>query len=227
MSHAETSPEGGVPRWITDGLRQVQDELLFFFRTAAAITVHPRQFAREWATGQRRALNPLAFLATSLGFTSPLHFILQRIVEHRHQEGPAWVEMLEPFLPYGEFLLLGVLCHAVLRVSGAVQPLRATVAISLFAGGGPAAAADVFTDLLCAVIISRGAEESLTAGSLQMLAAASIIAANAVFIATFAQGLAGLHQMRLWRSGVALLLAYATLVLARIALFTVILQGEA
>src|SRR3954453_17773050 len=52
-------------RWLRDSLRATQDERALFAITAAAVTARPAQFGATWARGERRALNPLAFMATA------------------------------------------------------------------------------------------------------------------------------------------------------------------
>ena len=81
------------PNWIVDGIRHVRDELVLFGSTAAAVTLHPARFAEAWANGTRRALNPLAFLATAVGFTWPMKVLGDVLMQQRQEGQSIWLDL--------------------------------------------------------------------------------------------------------------------------------------
>jgi hypothetical protein len=216
-----------IQNWLLDGLHHTWESFERFFRTGARMMVQPRQFAADWAHGELRAFNPLGFFATSVGVTSTLGLLVGRLV--RPSASHTSVEFLvHEFDPYLQYFLLGLLCHAFLKLFGVKRPWFLTLGVSLFAGGGPAAAADLLTEALTVVIsLGAGASESLTASVVSTVAVGGILVANLAFFVTFALGLAGIHRLKHWRIIVALLGAQVTLALLRVLFFKALLWGSA
>jgi hypothetical protein len=212
--------------WLRDGLRHVVQGFTQFFVTAAHITRHPRQFAIEWVSGDFRAFNPLGFFATAAGVTETVGLVVDRLSGQgaRSSALDLVVSSVDPYLSY---FLLGLLCHAFLRPLGARRPWSLTLGMSLFAGGGPAAAADVLAHLVrLAVTPLTGDSESLVSSAVDVVAAGSLLAANAVFLAAFALGLAGIHRLRLPRILLALIAASVALSVIRVLLFKFVIPVE-
>jgi hypothetical protein len=220
----EIHPE--TRNWLLDGFRHVVASFLLFFRTAARITRHPRQFALDWSRGSFRVFNPLAFFATSAGVTGTLGVIVEHLT---HEAGSVSttdfvVHELEPYLQY---FLLGLLCHAFLKPLGARRPWYLTLGISLFAGGGPAALADVLAyGLRLALALGLGEAQAVGASVVDTVAAGSILVANGVFLLVLALGLAGIHRIRLWRIVLALAAAELALSGLRVLLFKFVIPEE-
>src|SRR5437868_2595935 len=53
------------PDWIAKAIRNAGAEVKLVLQTAWGFAKHPGRFASLWVEGRQRALNPLAFLATS------------------------------------------------------------------------------------------------------------------------------------------------------------------
>jgi hypothetical protein len=126
-----------TPDWIRDGIAHTKNELVLFFQTLWACTRHPRDFGAAWARAERRTLNPAAFLATSLAIATPLRHALGRVLglpTHETLLGELG-ESLAPFVLFGGIALT---THLVLRLGGSKRPLRATIGLALYIGGGPA-----------------------------------------------------------------------------------------
>ena len=212
--------------WLADGLLHVVHQFQRFFRTGASITRHPRQFATDWVSGEFRVFNPLAFFATAAGITGTLSLLVERITHHGG--GLSSTEFIVHGLdPYISYFLLGLLCHGFLKPLGARRGWYMTLGMSLFAGGGPAAAAEILTQgLKLAMHAATGETESLTSATLDAVAAGSVLLANGVFLVAFALGLAGLHRLRLWRIAVALIAAQAALSVIRVLLFKYVIPEE-
>jgi hypothetical protein len=217
---AQESPASSATAWLTDAIASLRYDVVMFARTAVAMSIAPRRFAADWRDGQRRALNPVAFLGTSLAVSSLPTLIMNHLAPRAGEEGLFQAFFTDQILPYIQYTLLGLIAHGLLRLMGGRQTLLATVGIALFAGGGPAMLVDVLT-LPLDFLLGQTAASADTASNafITVLTTASIVAANLVFFVSFGQGLAGLHQMRLWRPVLALTGAYVVLAALRIVYF--------
>ena len=219
---------GVPPSWLAGAYHGVRDELRLYLRTVAAVSLRPATFAAAWRDRRQTALNPLAFLGTALAFSSPPTLIVGRFAGLGEEGGTLWDAFLsDQVAPYVQYLLLGVLAHGLLRLLGGSQKLLATVGIALYAGGGPAMAADLLT-LPLDVALSRAAASAGTTSNViwQGMSVASIAAANVAFFVTFVMGLGGLHRLRPWRPALALSLAYLLLMVGRIVFFKLLLRVD-
>jgi hypothetical protein len=216
----------GTPDWLRAAYQAVHEELSLFLSTVVAVSLRPALFARQWRERQRQALNPLAFLGTSLALSSPPSLIVAHFAGLESPGGSVWEAFLsDQVAPYLQFVLLGLFAHGALRLLGGREKLLGTIGIALYAGGGPAMVVDLLA-LPADVVLARvvASPESHTGATLQGLTVISMGAANAAFLVTFAGGLAGLHGLRLWRPIVALAFAYLLLVLLRLGYFTIVLR---
>src|SRR5512142_1408842 len=102
---------GEAPDWVKDGIRQFVDEVRLFLRTAADFTLRPFRFAREWSAGQRRALNPLGFLATAFAVAGPANAIFARLVRLPDEPSSLVRDALAALTPFVYYLFLGALEH--------------------------------------------------------------------------------------------------------------------
>jgi hypothetical protein len=212
---------GEPPAWLGGVIEGIRHEVQVFLATVAAVSLHPATFAEQWRDCRREAPNPLAFLGTALAVSSPPTLMVSHFARLQEDGGTLWDAFLsDQVAPYVQYVLLGVLAHGLLRLLGGTQKLRATVAIALYSGGGPAMVVDLFTLPLDVALKSVAASpDSLTNGVLQGLAVASIAAANVAFFVTFAIGLGGLHRLRLLRPALALAVAYFLLAVLRVGFF--------
>src|SRR5207237_817565 len=118
------------PDWIAEAWRVFVGDLLAFLRTSAALLRHPRRFSSRWATGQARALNPLAFMATSAALFGAAQALFVS------DGGDSLVAAaLALVAPYAHFAWLGLIAHGALRLLGSRQQLRASLAAALYVGG--------------------------------------------------------------------------------------------
>jgi hypothetical protein len=220
---ADLAVHADARNWVVAGLRHATGELALFFRTAGRIIRHPRQFATEWAQGEFRAFNPLIFLATAAGVTGAFGLVVDRLTDQPGSSSLADL-IVGTVEPYANYLLLGLLCHVFLRLLGARRPWYMTLGISLFAGGGPAAAADLLADGVRLVVgrVARDVDSAVVDG----VAAGSILLANGVFLVVFALGLSAIHRLRLWRILVSLLAAEIALSAVRVLVFKLVLPEE-
>lgn len=200
--------EGESPDWVRDGLRQLADEVRLFLRTVVEFTLHPARFGREWTSGARHALNPLGFLATALAVAGPVNVLFAHLVRSSDEPLSLWREALAAVTPFGYYLALGALQHAVLRAFGSRRRLRDSCAMALYAGGGPALIAHILV-LTIAVGLYR-ATGQLSANDLHRPAELAVILGAmlsfGLFLACLSIAQGGLHArygVRSWHITVA------------------------
>jgi hypothetical protein len=187
------SDEAG-PDWVRDALHQFVAEVRSFLRTAWDFTVRPGRFAVEWASGERHALNPLGFLATAFAVVGPLDALAAHLMVKERSSPSLLLAALGALLPFGYYLLLGALQHGVLKLCGARRPLRDTCAMALYAGGGPATAANVVVVLLLALRTALGSTHSSSLVTAVVVAGASV--SFCLFFTTLSFALGRLHHER-------------------------------
>jgi hypothetical protein len=200
------------PDWVRQGLRQFFDEVRLFARTAFEFTLHPPRFAREWAAGHRRALNPLGFLATAFGVIAPFEAIVSHLLHQDERSEPLVRAALAATLPFGYYLLVGSAQHAVLRMFGSRRPLRDSWAMALYAGGGPASAARLVIGAGSVLLCSRSGHPVVPgihdASAWLLMVGATV--SFSLFFYTLSAALAGVHfqyGIRWWHILVANLVA--------------------
>jgi hypothetical protein len=222
--HAGSTPS--ATGWLADAAASLRYDVVMFARTAVAMSLAPRRFAAEWREGQRRALNPVAFLGTALAVGSLPTLLVNHFVPRAGDGGPFAAFFADQVMPYIQYTLLGLMAHGLLHLLGGRQRLLATVGVALFAGGGPAMLVDLATVPLDLMLGQAAASADTAANAvIAVLTTASIAAANLAFFVSFAQGLAGLHGVRLWRPVLALVGAYVVLAGLRIGYFKLTMGG--
>jgi hypothetical protein len=144
------------PDWVREAARNAWGELRLFFATAVSFTRAPRQFVQRWCRGEGHALNPLGYLATSAGFVGAGAAALSAIPGAPSESGGLFAAALQSIGPYAHYFALALLCHAFLRPFGARAPLRGTLAVALYSGGGLAAALSLLLGLANTVMEATG-----------------------------------------------------------------------
>ena len=211
---AELPSPGESPSWIRDAVANGLGELRLFFATAKAFTFHPVRFAGAFIEGRQRAMNPLAFLATSAGLLGGLRLLLRAATASPDANLSLPGQLFEAVAPYLHYAALGCIAHLVFRATGSGRPLRDSLAMALFAGGGPAAFADLFTLLTGAAFdLAHPALAGQPQVAPQGLWLFALIAMPtitfSVFSASLASSLASAHGARQWwRSAIAILGSY-------------------
>src|SRR3712207_1080437 len=97
------------PRWVAEAWHHSLEQLALFFQTSLQIGLHPRRFCREWADGEHRALNPLAYFASAVGLSSPILLLVKHLLGTSGEYSSAGV-VVHHFEPYVQWLVLGLLC---------------------------------------------------------------------------------------------------------------------
>src|SRR5215470_7547344 len=205
------------PDWIRDAAARAVDEIRAFLATGVAFLVEPGEFARDWAEGRSRAPNPFAILATGAGTLAAARLLIQAIAGRgAEQDGGLLASIRDAVAPFVHAAFLGAICHAALRpFSRAGRSWRDSLAISLFAAGGPGVASVLSVYLVGTVAwLACGRPEIVAGGffaalprsasvALQLVAMAAYVA----FLGVFLLALRALHGVRLWQAALGLLLA--------------------
>jgi hypothetical protein len=123
------------PAWIRETLALGREEVTRFVDTVFAFVRRPRQFGSEWFAGRQRALNPLGCVATALAVTG---FVSVFLPDGGKSSPSTLLSQLgAAVLPYVYYAAVGVVSHPLLRMFGSRRQVSASIAIALFAGGGP------------------------------------------------------------------------------------------
>jgi hypothetical protein len=130
---AETT--SGPPDWIRGALVSALDELRAFARTLWGISARPTSFIRAWCEGGERALNPLAFAATSAAIVALATTVLGWLGYGSGGEGGFLSDVVHQTGPFVQYTVVGLLAHPPLAFAKPRRRLRDTVAVALYAGG--------------------------------------------------------------------------------------------
>ncbi len=198
------------PDWIRGALRQTARELGEFVATGLAFSRHPGRFADEWYRGEREALNPFGMLATAAAIVASAHQFLPPIalalVKSARPTGDEDDSLARQLLaavgPFAHYALLGALAHAVLRAGGSTRKLRGSLGVALFAGAGPGFGAYLLIYLAAMAVTLSGS--GFFAGEYAFVAVAP---GFLVFAWALGAGLAGLHDVPVWRAALAIAIA--------------------
>lgn len=206
---AELPAPGESPNWIREALANAVAELRLFFSTARDFTLHPIRFGAAFTEGRQRAMNPLAFLATSAALLGGLRLLLKTATGAPDENLSLPVQAVDALAPYLHYAALGCVAHAVFRLTGSMRPLRDSLAMALFAGGGPAALAEVLTALTSAAFDLSRVPADKPSAVWQVLLIATPMLTFSVFSAGLASSLAASHRARQWwRTQLAILVSY-------------------
>jgi hypothetical protein len=126
-------PVQNEPRWLNDMAALWRREIRAFFSTAAALIVSPQRFGREWASGQRTAMNPIAFVLASATVLLP--------IDYRTQKWLAWdkrpdvsfaTDIARAFRPFAFAIAFGLVAHVLLRLLGSRRHMPTTVGLCIY-----------------------------------------------------------------------------------------------
>jgi hypothetical protein len=200
------------PRWIAEAARAGWHEALLYARTFAGATLRPGRFVRGWLAGER-AMNPFGFLATSAALLATSTSLLGHLLD-RDEGGSSLLEELQQSLsPYVYYAALGLIVHGVLVATGSRRKLSSSIAVALYAGGGPATLMTLLYVALAAVLRPKVHVGLVLAAppAWQPLVKVVIVGAFLAFPVAFALGVRALHRASLVRTLLALALAISLL----------------
>jgi len=191
------------PPWLRDAIRAVGHELAAFLTTLWAILSAPARFADDWASGRRRALNPLAFLFNAVAVLGPWRAFWARLLDPNPPTTPLWFELSKPLYPVVINVSVTALLHLLLRPLGARRPLRSSLAIGMYVSGGPMS---LFNFLLGPVMLYGFIhKDNVTVALTTSFANLGLLV---IFIVYSILAQAGLHRLPRWRVTIAVLLAW-------------------
>ena len=191
---AESAEPGSEPRWIRDAFAAAEHEARLYLKTAWTFTARPRRFAREWSSGALFAMNPFAFLATSAAAVGTATQLVSRLLARSDEPNPLWRELVFALTPYLYYAALGLVSHGLLRLTGKARRLTSTVAMALYAGGGPATLAALVLQGLTALLQPpAGAFLPGVAPQYRAVASVAIFGSFLAFPIAFAAAMSTLH----------------------------------
>jgi hypothetical protein len=199
---------------LREAVAVVRDESVRFLVTALQCTRHPRRFAAAWFAGETRALNPVGYVSTALAISTAVRSVTLALLSVS-DDGGFWSNVGAATLPYAYYALLGVMCHVVLRQRKTARPLRASMAIALYIGGGPGLLLSlaVYLDLWLYYAVTGmlpGGQGFMGApGWAKPILLALVLGAAALFLMALASGFRALHAASRVRAIVAILVALA------------------
>ena len=208
---------GAPPNWLADAVRNVLGELRLFGRTYWGITVHPMRFAEEWASGRSRALNPLAFMATSGSLLAGLHQVMSLLGYPTGGDSFA-AQILESIGPFAQYAVIGVLVHVALLGVKPKRRLLDSLGIALYAGGPAMIGYVVSLMTTFAEWVYIGKPDPHGKGMWSVLPALAdkidglmLWGVVLLFVRSLSLGLAGLRQRRWVATGLATIAAMGVL----------------
>lgn len=191
----------GAPAWLRDGFGAMWHEVRSYLDTTWALVRRPSKFATEWFEGTRTAMNPLAMLATGATLVAATRQLGATVLDLPHPDSLI-TAIASALGPYAHYVLLGLLFHLTMVPFARDRSIRVTdtVALSLYAGAGPAAVAESLGWLVLSAL------ESL--GHRQLMVGVMLGVAFSVFCFVLATALGALHRPSPWRIGLAFALAF-------------------
>lgn len=204
VAPAPPPPDSDGPPWIRDALAVAAEEARRFLGTAAGFMRRPGRFSAAWLAGDEPALNPLGFVATALGISGAAGALLPQ-----HDASRVFGAIASAVLPYCYYAAIGIASHPLLRLGGSTRRLRASVAVALFAGGGPGLLITLTWYVARALRVALfGAQDSMLRGIPAWAVAPMMVLTFgpfAYYLVTLTLGLAGLHAVGRARAAAAVL----------------------
>jgi len=201
MTEPSRERSRGAPTWLRDGFGAMWHEVRSYLETTWALVRRPTKFAAEWFEGTRTAMNPLAMLATGATLVAATRQLGATVLDLPHPDS-LLAAIASALGPYAHYILLGLLFHLAMLPFSRDRSVRVTdtVALSLYAGAGPAAVAESIGWLILCALAPLGHGEALRAVMLGV--------AFTVFCFVLATVLGALHRPSPWRIVLAFTLAF-------------------
>jgi len=202
------------PDWLREAGIAIRDEAVRFLVTVLQCSRHPGRFAAAWFAGETQAPNPIGYVSTALAVTAACTSMTGAMIGRSSDDG-LWASLAAATLPYAYYALLGVVCHGVLRLGGTTRPLRASLAIALYIGGGPGLLLTLVLDLDVLLYTAITGDAQVRHGFAEAppwaftILLALVMAASALFVTALASGLRALHGRSGLRAAAAIVVAIA------------------
>ena len=222
--HDLTVADAAVPRrdeapdWIRDAARGAREEVRLYLRTLWGISARPSRFARAWADGTERGLNPLAFMATTASLFTGVTQLVGWLGFEFSSGGSFGRDLLQAVGPFVQYAAAGLLAHLALFAMRSRRRWRDSLAIGLYAGG-PAFVGYLLTVLASALLwvaLGRPPAQALYAVMPERVRPALwalMVSSFVLFARSLCLGLAGVHNGRRVAAGLATLFALSVLAL--------------
>lgn len=197
--------------WLKEAIASSLSELRLYVSTLS-FALHPGRFVEAWMAGEGRRMNPLGFMATSLGVAAALSQLASLFVAPTDNSGKnsMLADLLHAFGPYLHYIALGMLCHAFLAALGSRKSLFGSVAIALYAGGAATLLTAVMLDAerVWAAAHQRTIEQLLANPTGKALLFATLALGLVVYAVPLGRALSEFHEVGRKRSAAAFVLAF-------------------
>jgi hypothetical protein len=123
--------------WPREAFDRVVSEAALFLKTFIAFLLHPARSARQWRSGERELMNPLAFAAAAAAIYWAVTNLLSALWPVPESVAPDTVagQLFSAIGPYVHYGLLGIAMHVALYALGSRHRLRGSVGVAFFVGG--------------------------------------------------------------------------------------------
>jgi Na+-transporting NADH:ubiquinone oxidoreductase subunit NqrB len=201
--------------WVRDAIERSSEEVRSYVGAGVAVTLRPARFAADWVEGRQRALNPLGMLATGAAVLSTARALLDVVVGRSSAAQGLLEAIRDGVAPFAHYLVLGAICHVLLvAMTRSGRRLTDSLAMSLFAGGGPGVASALIVYVAGALLWMVSGRPDVVRngllGSLPPAAAGPLLwiayAGYALFLGSLLLSLASLHRAPRWKTALALAL---------------------
>jgi hypothetical protein len=198
-----------VPNWLPAAMdAPLVQRLRDIVRALTGFAMAPRAYAAQWASGETSMPNPLFLMAASAALVSPVRQEFDRFVGI---DNTTLVHgMLASLSPYTYYATIGLVAHGGLRAIGPVEPLRASIGVSLMVGASVGTLLSMLSLASSATLYAAFGTINFAAPTVsarvQSLSPFLIEIPYALLLLSMALGLAGVHRLPLWRTAAAVLL---------------------
>jgi len=199
-----------APAWPLEAITSALGEVRAWLRTAVAMLVRPRSFARAWGEGTAHAMNPLGFFAGALAVVTALGQLDRFGPQLPGRTDPSIAHDLGAAIgPYLHYLAIGILCHLFAHPRGGIRALSLSAGVALFAGGvATVLTAGVLQPLQLFWSIRSGRAAPTAMQPHLPVLIPILIAGFLLFCTALARGLAGAHRMSIARPALGLVAAW-------------------
>jgi hypothetical protein len=190
-----------APNWVRDAVSVTGHEIAGYVTVLWGLLARPERFVREWATGTRPFMNPLGVMATGITIYTIIGMLSGFNTSVRSDQ-PFWLIALNAIAPYLHLVLIGALCHGMLRLAGSPLRLRDSLGIALYAGGCVGVVYRLATWATAAYLVRKFGIANIMLAQMPRsgVIVGAVIYAGGLFAysAVIVRALAALHRRQVW-----------------------------
>jgi hypothetical protein len=194
--------------WLREAFERIVAESRLFFSTFLSFLAHPGRSVRDWRSGERRYMNPLAFAAAAAG----VYWAITNVVSAVWPVGEAdsanllSEQITSAIGPYVHYGLLGIAMHLALLALGSRQRILGSIGAAFFVGGSIGTLTSLVLTSLARWYAHMHATTSLELQSgdiLPVVVFGGSVISYVLICLALARALTALHKIARWKVGVA------------------------